>query len=381
MALVDMAPQRYDSSGTMDAVTFDGPRNMHVKQKPKPKIEEDGDVVVKVTMASICGSDLHPYAGRGARLDDGTTFGHEYAGVVVATGPEVKSIKVGDRVASAFTTNCGHCWFCTHALTCRCPKGARFGWIVKGQGIEGTQAEFVRVPMADTTLVPVPDNVTDEEALLLGDILCTGWFCAARADIPELAKAYPGEDVVAVVIGCGPVGLMAILAAQAQGANKIIAVDTVPERLQLAAGWGAIAVNGKDQDAVQKAVHDASNSRGADAVMEAVGSQGAIGAAFKYVRIGGVISSVGLHTDDQFTAFSPAEGYAKNITYRNGRCPARHYMDHLLKLIQEKRWGDPFPGTQIISHRVSLHDEKAVRDAYEKFETKRDNCTKVLLIP
>ncbi|DBA74893.1 TPA: hypothetical protein ACH3X2_009225 [Trebouxia sp. C0005] len=373
--------EQYSPEGQMSAVTFHGPRSVKVSKKAKPRLETPGDVIVKVTMSSICGSDMHPYAGRGVALDHGITFGHEYTGVIVAVGDDIQTLKIGDRVASAFSTSCGQCFYCKHALTCRCEKGGRFGWIVDGQGIEGSQAEFVRVPMADSTLIPTPDNVTDKEALLVGDVLPTGWFCASRGEVDRMTQEFPDDATSAAVIGCGPVGLMAILAAQAQGAQKVFALDTVQERLDLAKEFGAVPVHGGDREDALKVIKEGTEGRGVDCALEAVGAQPTIKLAFDLIRMGGVISSVGLHTDSEFKAFTPAEGYNKNVTYKNGRCPARHYMDELMSLVGKKYWGDPFPGNKIFSHEVSLHDEKAVQGAYTKFEKKLENCTKVLIVP
>ncbi|KAK9834732.1 hypothetical protein WJX74_008783 [Apatococcus lobatus] len=366
----------------MDAVTFHGPRDMRVSRRPVPVLQQPTDIVVKVKLASICGSDMHPYAGRGVQLDAGIIFGHEFVGEVVDVGSEVKNTKIGDRVASAFTSSCGSCFYCSHDLTCRCSheEAGRFGYIIDGNGPQGIQAEFARVPLADSTVVPVHDSVTDIEALMLGDILPTGWYCAAKADVEPMAKKH-GDGISAAVVGCGPVGLMAILAAQAQGATHVFAVDKVPDRLELAKQFGAEPINGEDVDAAIAAVKDATGGRGVDCAMEAVGHQATVNMSFNMLRMGGTLSSVGLHTDEEFKAFTPWDGYNKNITYRNGRCPARVYMDDIHKLVKNKHWGDPFPGEKLITHRVSLHDEAAVREVYDKFERRIDNCTKVLLIP
>ncbi|DBA89487.1 TPA: hypothetical protein ACH3X1_004110 [Trebouxia sp. C0004] len=280
--------EQYSSEGHMSAVTFHGPRNIKVTKKAKPRLETPGDVIVKVTMSSICGSDMHPYAGRGVALDHGITFGHEYTGFIVAVGDDIQTLKVGDRVASAFSTSCGQCFYCKHALTCRCEKGGRFGWIVDGLGIEGSQAEFVRVPMADSTLIPTPDNVTDKEALLVGDVLPTGWFCASRGEVDRMTQEFPDDATSAAVIGCGPVGLMAILAAQAQGAQKVFALDTVQERLDLAQEFGAVPVHGGDRENALKVIKEGTEGRGVDCALEAVGAQPTIKLAFDLIRMGGM---------------------------------------------------------------------------------------------
>lgn len=189
----------------------------------------------------LCGSDLHCYHEREAGCRHGTTLGHEFVGVVDQIGDQVTNIKVGDTVVSPFTTNCGagDCWACSSGLTCRCPKGQLFGWINQsdGKGLQGAQAQFVRVPYADGTLLKITNSsISNEEALLLGDILSTGWFCAENAGI---GVSLP-KGALVVVIGCGPVGLMSIIAAKYLDPDlNLYALDSVPERLNMASKYGS----------------------------------------------------------------------------------------------------------------------------------------------
>jgi threonine dehydrogenase-like Zn-dependent dehydrogenase len=220
------------------------------------------------------------------------------------------------------------------------------------------------VPLADSTLVKLPDSVSDEEGLLLGDVLPTGSFCADLAGVD-------GSGVYAVV-GCGPVGLMAVAAARHRGAEQIVAIDSVPERLELARAFGARPLDFREESPLE-VLREMTGGRGADAVLEVVGSPSATRTAVDLVRPGGVVASVGVHTEEHL-AFAPSEAYDRNLTYRTGRCPARHYMERLLPLVVEGR----FPLSSVISHRMPLEDGPR---AYALFDEKREGCTKVVLAP
>ena len=297
----------------MKALTFQGERKLRCETVDDPRVIDPGDAIVRVQLTAICGSDMHVYHGRETGLDAGTVMGHEFVGEVVETGPDVAGLSVGDRVFSPFTTSCGVCFYCRSGLTARCDRGQLYGWVQDGVGLHGAQAEFVRVPMAQSTLVPMPESVFPEEALLLGDVLSTGYFCARNADVRP--------DGVYVIVGCGPVGLMGIVGARELGAERIFAIDSVPERLKLAESFGARAVDFTTEDPSERLL-EATDGRGADAVLELVGSPAAGRAAYELVRPGGIVSVVGVHTDPAFP-FTPAEAYDKNLTYRVGRCPAR----------------------------------------------------------
>eukprot|EP00884_Botryococcus_braunii_P016822 jgi/Botrbrau1/3823/Bobra.0183s0052.2 len=294
------------SSGVMDAVIFRGLKEVSVDQVAVPQLEGPNEALVQVRLAGLCGSDMHLYCCREQGLDVGTIMGHEFVGTVIEVGSGVKKIRVGQRVVSAFTSCCGECWFCTHDLPSRCshPQGAAcYGWVSKGAGIQGGQAEVVRVPLADGTLVPVPQNVSDEEALLCGDVLATAFYCVDRSRLALLANKQ--ESVTAVVVGCGPVGLLAILGARLSGASLVWAVDSVPERLTMAEKFGARPLSNSEGGIVQN-VMESTEGRGADVVLEAVGSQSAIQLAYDLVRPGGTISSVGVHTATEW-GFTPIQ--------------------------------------------------------------------------
>lgn len=348
----------------MHALTFHGKERIEYETAPDPRIESPTDAIVKVELTAICGSDLHVYHGRETGLDIGTVMGHEFSGTIAEVGGGVTNLVEGDRVMSPFTTSCGECFFCRRGLTCRCIHGELFGWVANGSGLHGAQAEYVRVPLAGSTLHRIPDDVTGEQALLLGDVFPTGYFCAEMAGVET--------DGVYAVIGCGPVGLMAVLGARHRGAEKVYAIDSIERRLELAARFGAIPVYYRELDAAA-AIRDETGGRGADAVLEAVGSAEAGRSAYELVRPGGTIAVVGVHTESRMP-FSPAEAYDKNITYRTGRCPARHYMERLIPVIEEIEHDI----TSIISHRLGLAEGPA---AYRMFDEKRDDCIKVVLKP
>ncbi len=335
---------------------------MRFESVPDPRIEDPRDAIVRVKLTAICGSDLHPYHGREVGLDPGTVLGHEFVGEVAESGAEVDGFPEGTLVASPFATSCGACFYCGRGLFSRCERGGVYGWVQDGVGLQGAQAEYVRVPLAATTLVEVPDGVSLDAALFAGDVLATGTYAADRGGV--------GPDTIVAVVGCGPVGLMAAFASVERAADRVFAIDGVAERRALAEGYGAEAL---DVAEARESVLAATNGRGADVVLEAVGSDPAARLAVDLVRPGGTVSSVGVHTEPHF-AFSPTEAYDKNLTWRSGRCPARRYMEDLLERARR-------PGLhleRVISHRLPLSD--GVR-AYDVFDRKLEGCTKVLLDP
>ncbi len=346
----------------MKALTFHGKHNIQYESIADPEIIEPTDVIVKVKVCAICGSDLHAYHEHEKGLDHGTAMGHEFAGEIVAIGKEVKTLRTGDVVMSPFTTSCGNCFYCKIGLTCRCIHGQLFGWREQNSGLHGGQAEYVRVPLADSSLMKIPEGISFDEGLLLGDILSTGFFCAKQAEIKP-TNTY-------VVIGCGPVGLLAILGAIEYGAEKIFAIDTVPERLTMAQKFGATTINVADVKA-SEIIKEETGGRGADAVMEAVGNSATNRLAYDLIRPGGIISAVGVCTDLHLP-FSPTEAYNKNITYKVGRCPARFMMEYLVPVVQQQKYNI----TSIISHRMKLSEGM---HGYDIFANKKDDCLKVVM--
>jgi threonine dehydrogenase-like Zn-dependent dehydrogenase len=350
----------------LQALVFEGPYQVRRTTVADPEMCAPTDVIVRVERAAICGSDLHVYRGRETGLDVGTAMGHEFAGEVVEAGVEVRRFLPGARVVCPFTTSCGECWYCRAGLTSRCASGQLFGWVAGGMGLQGAQAEYVRVPLADSTLAQAPPDLPLDIALLAGDVLATG-FHGAR-----LADAAPGRIVA--VVGCGAVGLMAIAGALALGAERVLALDTVAARLALARHLGAEPLPLEPvAEAATQAVLDATGGRGADGAVEAVGSPEATRLAFELVRPGGTLAAVGVHTEPRL-AFSPGEAYDKNLTYRAGRAPVRALLDAMLAIACSQR----FDLGAVISHRLPLADGPS---AYEMFDQRRDGCTKVVLLP
>ncbi|MSR61953.1 MAG: alcohol dehydrogenase [Planctomycetes bacterium] len=346
----------------MRALAFHAPFSLRCESVPEPRLEAPTDVLLRVDLAAICGSDLHVYRGVEAGLDAGTVMGHEFLGTVIEAGAEVRRWKPGARVVSPFSTSCGACFFCRRALPSRCEMGQLFGWVEHGRGLHGGQAEYVRVPLADATLVELPAGVPEEQALLAGDVLSTGLFAAENGGVQR-------DDLVCV-LGCGPVGLAAVIGALSLGARSVIAVDSVPERRALAERFGAQAV---DLGSAEARVRAASEQRGADVVLEVVGSPQASALAYQLVRIGGTISAPGVHNEPTF-AFSPGKVYDKNLTYRAGRAPARAYMERVLARLAS----GGLDVAALFSHRMALEDGPR---GYALFDEKRENCTKVLLKP
>lgn len=299
----------------MKAITYHGPADFRVEQVPDPALTAPTEALVRVELAAICGSDLHIWLGRETGLDPGTVVGHEFVGRVVQSGSDVEKYRPGDRVVAPFTTSCGACFYCRTGLTARCERGQLFGWVEAGAGLHGGPAELVRVPLADTTLMRAPPGLGARIALLLGDVLPTGYHCALQAGI--------GPDSAVAVLGCGPVGPAAALAALELGADRVFALDRVPERLAQAERLGAAALPADDQ--VVPLIRELTGGRGVDAVLEAIGSPESAVLAFDLIRPGGTISIVGVHHEAGFP-FSPGQAYDKNLTWRIGRCPAHHYI-------------------------------------------------------
>lgn len=346
----------------MKAVTFQDVESLSVETVPDPEIADPGDILVRMRRAGICGSDLHVYYGRERGLDTGTVMGHELLGEIVEAGREVRGLSRGDLVVVPFSTSCGRCHFCESGLTSRCARGQLFGWVEQGRGLQGAQSEIVRVPLASSSAVKVPSDLDPDIGLFLGDILSTGYYCA------EMGGVRPGSSCA--VVGCGPVGLMAIISARSLGAEVIHALDFEEERLEKARRFGASPLRA-GQEAVE-AVRASTRGLGVDAVLEAVGSPSSQKLAYDLVRPGGTIAVVGVHTAANFS-FTPAQAYDKNITYKVGRCPARHYMQKLIPLARESS----AEIGSIISHRLPIAEAP---DAYRMFGERKPGWSKVVLI-
>jgi threonine dehydrogenase-like Zn-dependent dehydrogenase len=309
----------------MKAVVFDGVGKVSVQERPIPSVREPRDIVVKVSATALCGSDLHVYRGN-EPAPPGFIMGHEFTGTVVEAGADVKTVAVGDQVVVPFTTSCMECFFCRHGWTSRCDASLLFG----SPRLDGAQAQYVRVPTADGTVIKAPTNVPKNTLVLMADIFPTGYFGAKNA-FRMLDPMDPKEATV-VVIGCGPVGLCAIISALEYKPKHLFAIDGVDSRLELAKSLGAQPLNYlTGNDAMLKTIMEASGGRGADAVVEVVGMKGALRTAYDVIRPWGVISSIGVHNSEM--PYSSTEGYDKNLRIQMGRCPVRAVFPEALEVL------------------------------------------------
>ncbi|CAF1158756.1 unnamed protein product [Adineta ricciae] len=292
----------------MQAVVFKGVQKIVVEDRPIPICKDPTDVVIKVHVTALCGSDLHVY--RGHETTSETDFimasGHEFFGEIIEIGMDVTQFKIGDRVVVPFSTSCGTCFYCKKALTSRCEHSRLFG----SPSLNGGQAEYVRIPFADSTAVQVPTGISDDLMVLMGDIFPTGYFAAKNAWTLLSEKERQDPNLIVVVVGCGPVGLCAITAA-CERFPIVYAIDSVEERLEEAKKHGAIPVN-LNNDPIN-VIKRATDGRGADAVLEIVGHANALQLAYDLIRPWGVIASVGVQLD-AFPFTGPA-AYDKNVVY------------------------------------------------------------------
>jgi S-(hydroxymethyl)glutathione dehydrogenase/alcohol dehydrogenase len=379
----------------MRAMVYRGPYRVGVEDKPRPRVEHPNDAIVRVTMAAICGSDLHLYHGLIPDTRVGHTFGHEFVGVVEEVGPTVERLRPGDRVMVPFDISCGSCWFCARGLLGNCHNvnanatavGGIYGYSHTAGGYDGGQAEYVRVPFADVGPEPIPDWLADEDALMLTDALPTGYFGAQLGDI--------GSGDVVVVFGAGPVGLFAARSAWFMGAGRVIVVDHVAERLAMARQFAyAETVDLTEVDDVVVHLKEATGHLGADVAIDAVGAE-AVGAGLQHaaaawlkltggsavalnwaidaVRKGGTISVMGAY-GPIFVPVKFGDALNKGLTLRMNQCPVKRQWPRLLEHV---RAGHLRP-SDVITHRFDLED---VAEAYRLFSSKRDGCIKPVLVP
>jgi threonine dehydrogenase-like Zn-dependent dehydrogenase len=345
----------------MRAATYQGVGEVKVMDVPKPSIKGADEALVRVTLGAICGSDLHAYHGR-IPMVAGELLGHEFVGVVEVVGSGVQRFKPGDRVVSSFFVACGHCTLCRKGAFNECANLATFGFGEVLGGLGGGQSEYVVVPMADSSMEPIPDGVSDEQAVFVGDILSTGLFAAERAEIKY------GDSVA--IIGAGPVGLMATMCAQLFGPAQVLVVDMVDSRLELAQELGGIPIDASRVNAIE-AIVERTGGLGADSSIEAVGASATVDTAIRCVRGGGTISVVGVPAE--FTADFPYYLFwEKALTFRSGRCNVQKYMRPLLDLLAAGR----LHPEMIISHRMKLEDAE---EAYRMFDARE--ATKIVLRP
>lgn len=378
----------------MKAVTYQGIKNVTVKDVPDPKIEKPDDIVIKVSSTGICGSDLHLIHGMIPNLQENYIIGHEPMGIVEEVGPEVTNLKKGDRVIIPFTIACGECFFCKNQLESQCDNsndngqiGAYFGYSGNAGGYPGGQAEYLRVPFANFTHFKIPESCEepDENLCLISDVLPTAFWSVDNAGVKK-------GDVV-IVLGCGPVGLIAQKFAWLKGASRVIAVDYVNYRLQHAKRTNNVEIVNFEQEENVGAYLKEITKGGADVVIDAVGMDGkmsdmeflasglklqggtmsALVIATQAVRKGGTIQITGVY-GGRYNGFPLGDIMLRNINIRSGQAPVIHYMPHMYDLITSGK----INASDIITHVIPLSEAK---HGYDIFDTKTDNCIKVVLKP
>lgn len=388
----------------MKAAVIHGPGDVRCDTVDDPVIKEDRDIILKVTATAICGSDLHIYSG-GIPQPRPMVLGHEFMGIVEETGKAVKNLKKGDRVVVPFPIACGHCFFCTHHLPGHCENsnpehygpegglltekgGALFGYTDLYGGYDGGQAQYVRVPYADVGPRLVPDNLTDEQVLFLTDIFPTGYTGI------DWGEVKGGETVA--IFGAGPVGIMAAKSAWLRGAARVLIIDTLQYRLDMAGkaanAEGILWEGTKDKDVIEQ-IRAATEGRGADVCVEAVGfepdrsfldrakavinlekgSPKVIEACMSAVRRGGTVSVLGVYPTT-YDNFPLGQFFDKGIIMKGGQAPAHKHIDVLLNYVKEGK----VKLDDVITHRLPL---SKIADGYSMFKKKEDNCVKVVLDP
>jgi len=378
----------------MKAVTYQGIKNVVVKDVPDPKIVLPGDAIIRLTTTAICGSDLHLLHGMVPNLQENYVIGHEPMGVVEEVGPGVTKLKKGDRVVIPFTIACGECFYCQNQLESQCDNsndngemGGYFGYSGTTGGHPGGQAEYLRVPFANFTHFKIPENSeqSDEKLCLIADAMPTAYWSVDNSGMKE------GDTVV--VIGCGPIGLLAQKFAWLKGANRVIAVDYLGYRLNHAKRTNKVEiVDAGSFENVGNVIKEMTKG-GADVVIDCTGMSGkmtplesvasglklhggALGGfviASQAVRKGGTIQITGVY-GGRYNGFPLGDIFQRNVNIRSGQAPVIHYMPHMYELIDNGRID---PG-DIITHVLPLSDAKR---GYELFDTRQDDCIKVLLKP
>jgi threonine dehydrogenase-like Zn-dependent dehydrogenase len=395
----------------MKAVTFHGKRDVRIDEVPDPRVEEPTDAIVRITSTAICGSDLHLYEVLGMFIEEGDVLGHEPMGIVEEVGSEVSQIKPGDRVVIPFNISCGECWMCREKLFAQCEttqvreqeKGASlFGYTKLYGEVPGGQAEYLRVPQAHFGPIKVPENsVPDERYLFLSDVLPTAWQAVEYAAIPE------GGSVA--VYGLGPIGQMCARIARHQGADLVIGVDSVPERLEMARRHGVEAIDSSEHEDVPAVIREMTDGRGPDGVIDAVGMEAhgariaelaqkatgllpdpvaakaterfavdrlsALTEAIDTVRRGGTISISGVY-GGQLDPLPMMQLFDKGVQIRMGQAHVRRWTDEILPLLEGDE--DPLSVDDLTTHRLPLTEAPG---AYSMFQKKEDGAIKVVLKP
>lgn len=374
----------------MKAVVFHGQGDVRIDEVDQPQILADHDAVIEVTSSAICGTDLHFVRGSIQGVEKGTILGHEAVGIVRETGSNVRNLREGDRVVVGSTIACGYCSYCRASYYSMCdnanPSGphasAFFGGPKESGPFQGLQAEYARIPYANVGAVKLPDEVSDDDAILLSDITPTAYFAA------DMASIKPGHSVA--ILGCGPVGQMAIACAKLFDAGRIFAVDAEPSRLEIARKQGAETIDFSREDPVD-VIKTLTGGIGVDCVIEAIGidayksahpptqfargdaPQKPLSGAVEMVAKAGHVSVVGLYPEG-FKDFDFGRAFGKNITIRMGECPHRRYLPKLVRMVAS---GVLHP-SRVLTKRLPFGN--AV-DAYKAFDSHEQGWLKVELVP
>lgn len=338
----------------MKALVYHGPGKKYWEEKPKPSIVKPTDAIVKINKTTICGTDLHILKGDVPEVTDGRILGHEGIGIIEEIGTAVSNFKKGDRVLISCITSCGKCGYCKKGMYSHCEDG---GWIL-GHLIDGTQAEYVRIPHADNSLYPIPANADDEEALvMLSDILPTGFECGVLN-----GQVKPGDTVA--IVGAGPIGLAVLLTAQFYTPASIIMIDLDDNRLQVAKKFGATyTINNRNEDVIER-VHELTGNKGADVVMEAVGVPATFELCESIVAPGGHIANIGVH--GKSVSLHLEKLWSHNVTITT-RLVDTVTTPMLLKTVSSKKLD---PG-KLITHRFALENVLQAYDTFQHAETEK----------
>ena len=347
----------------MKALVYHGPGQKSWDTVPDPAPTDPTNIVVQIDTTTICGTDLHILKGDVPAVVDGRILGHEAVGTVTAVGAAVSTLAEGDRVLVPAITSCGRCAYCKRAMPSHCQATGGIGWIF-GHLIDGTQAEYARVPFAETSVHKVPEGVTDEQVLFLADILPTGYEVGVRN-----GGVKPGD--VVVVVGAGPVGLAAIQTASLAGAASIIALDVADSRLEHASRFGAdVMINAADSNAEQQVTALTDGGLGADVAIEAVGTPGTFDICTRVVRPGGTVANIGVHGAP--TTLHLEELWIKNVTITTGLVDGTT-VPLLLQLVRSGKIAAEMFGT----HDFALQDMMAAYDTFA--EAGKHNALKVVI--
>ncbi len=345
----------------MKAVIFHGIGDISMEEIEAPTIQKPSDAIIRITLTTICGSDLHLIHGQTV-VDPESPIGHECVGVVEEVGSDVSSFKPGDRVIVPTFTHCGNCFFCKKGSTSQCEKGGIIGFGSIRGGLGGAQTEYVRVPFADMSLVKTPDSLTDEDVLFVGDVIATAYFALENVPIK------PGDTVA--IVGPGPVGLAVQEIAPVFGAGKIIMIGTREYRMEVAKQRGATLINPNEENAPEK-VLELTNGYGADVVVECAGTPDSFKIAFDSVRKGGSVSLMGMWGEPIEVPLN--DMVMNNITIFTGLVDCNR-LEEIVQLIEAGRINTNF----LITHRMKLDD---ILEAYRIFENKEDNVLKIAITP